>query len=85
MQTDRITNRQTDKTGLLRQRIGEQTKNCQGTGSANSGAYLNSGADSACGLSVCGLDRSAYGLATSVSTQLWAWPNVNYANLCIYI
>jgi len=30
-----------------------QTKNCQGAGSANSGAYY-SGADSACGLSACG-------------------------------
>jgi len=38
-----------------------------------------SGADSACGLSACGLDRSAYGLTTSVSMQLWAWPS----NLCI--
>jgi len=26
-----------------------------------------------------GLDRSAYGLATSESTELWAWPS----NLCI--
>jgi len=43
----------------------------QRAGSANSGAYY-SGADSACGF-------SAYGLATSVSTQLWAWPS----NLCI--
>jgi len=55
------------------------TKNCQGAGSTNSDA------DSACGLSACSLDRTANGLATSVSTQLWAWPNVNYANYNICI
>jgi len=53
------------------------TKNCQGAGSANSGA------DSACGLSACDLNRLAYGLATSVYTQLWAWPNAHYADLCV--
>jgi len=58
--------------------IDRQTKNCQGAGCVKSGAY-NSGANSAYSLSTCGLDRSAYGLATSVSTQLWAWPS----NLCI--
>jgi len=36
----------------------------------------NSGADSVC-------DLSAFRLATSVSTHLWAWPNVNYTNVCI--
>jgi len=41
------------------------TKSCQGAGRANSGAYYY-GADSA-----CGLNRSAHGFATSVSTQLW--------------
>jgi len=40
---------------------------------------LYSGAYAWCGLSACGLDCSAYGLATSVFTQLWAWPS----NLCI--
>jgi len=54
------------------------TKSSQGAGSTNSGAYY-SVADWACGLSACGLDHSAYGLATSVSTQLWAWPS----NICI--
>jgi len=48
----------------------KQTKNCQGAGSTNSGAYY-SVADSA-----CGLDSSA---SLPVSTQLWAWP----CNLCI--
>jgi len=62
----------------MKWRTDRQTKNCQKAGSANSGAYY-SGADSAYGFSACGLDRSAYGLATSASTQLWAWPS----NLCI--
>jgi len=38
-----------------------------------------SGAYAWCGFLACSLDRSAYGLATSVFTQLWAWPS----NLCI--
>jgi len=75
VQTDKQTNKQTDRRSQSpTPKIGEQTDyKLPGAGSANSGA------DSACGLSACGLDHSAYGLATSVSTQLWAWPS----NLCI--
>jgi len=80
--TDRQTNKQTDDLSRLCQRIGEQTKNRQGAGTAISGAYYIPvlTPDSACGLdrSAYGLDRSAYGLATSVSMQLWVWPsNIN--------
>jgi len=50
------------------------TKNRQGAGSAKSSAYYNPG------LTPDAASRpAAYGLATSVSTQLWAWPS----NLCI--
>jgi len=59
----RQTDKKTDDLSRLRQRVGElKTAREQGAGSANSGAYY-SRADAA-----CGLDRSAYGLTTSVST-----------------
>jgi len=48
------------------------TKNRQGAGSANSGAYYIPVLTPDAASSACGLDRSAYGLAISVSTQLWA-------------
>jgi len=65
--------------GLKRRARCRQTKNRQRAGGTNSGAdYIPVLTPDAASRPL-GLDRSSYGLATSVSTQLWAWSS----NLCI--